>query len=103
MEISNKLKINGSIRFDKNQNFDLLISPAGSFVYSPNDLTTIRASFSAAVRNPTLADQFLNYNVGRAILLGNLNGFENLVTVESLGDALDSGSEERLESGTRNR
>jgi outer membrane receptor protein involved in Fe transport len=97
LEISNKLKINGSLRLDKNQNFDLLVSPAGSFVYSPSDITTIRASFSAAVRNPTLADQYLNYNVGRAILLGNLNGFENLVTVESLGDALDAGSADVLE------
>ncbi|MEL7222135.1 MAG: TonB-dependent receptor, partial [Bacteroidota bacterium] len=87
MEVANKLKINGSLRLDKNQNFDLLISPAASFVYSPSEITTIRASFSAAVRNPTLADQYLNYNVGRAILLGNLDGFENLVTVESLEDA----------------
>lgn len=90
MEIQNKLKVSASLRLDKNQNFDLLFSPAGSLVYSPNETTTVRASFSAAVRNPTLADQYLNYNVGRAILLGNLNGFDSLVTVESLGDALNA-------------
>jgi hypothetical protein len=38
------------------------------------------------VRNPTLADQYLFYNVGRAILLGNLKGYKNLVTLESLND-----------------
>ncbi|RME92680.1 MAG: TonB-dependent receptor, partial [Bacteroidetes bacterium] len=97
MELSNKLKISSSVRFDKNQNFDLLVSPAASLVYSPNETTTMRVSFSAAVRNPTLADQYLNYNVGRAILLGNLNGFDSLVTVESLRDAFDANNPEPLE------
>ncbi|MBT5090673.1 MAG: TonB-dependent receptor, partial [Flavobacteriales bacterium] len=49
----------------------------------------IRFSFSSAIRNPTLADQYLYYNVGRAILIGNLQGHgtdygENLVTIKSL-------------------
>jgi iron complex outermembrane receptor protein len=40
------------------------------------------------MRNPTLADQYLYYNVGRAILLGNVEGqFEagrdSLITIES--------------------
>jgi hypothetical protein len=33
-----------------------------------------------------LADQYLYLDVGRAILLGNINGFDSLVTVESFGD-----------------
>lgn len=97
LELQNKLKISGSLRMDKNQNFDLLLSPAGSLVYSPNDITTVRASFSAAIRNPTLADQYLNYNVGRAILLGNLDGFNDLVTVESLELALNTSNLDNLE------
>ena len=41
-----------------------------SFVYTPRQDRTFRLSFSSAVRNPTLADQYLYYNVGRALLLG---------------------------------
>lgn len=97
LELKNTVKLSGSLRLDKNQNFDLLVSPAASIVYSPSDVTTVRASFSAAVRNPTLSDQYLNYNVGRAILLGNLNGFDSLITVESLRTALNANSEAPLE------
>jgi len=68
---------------DKNQNFDFLASPALSAVYLPNKEHTFRFSFSSAVRNPTLADQYLYYNVGRAILLGNLDGFDSLISIGS--------------------
>ena len=78
-----------TFRADKNENFDLNISPAISIVLTPTEKDIIRFSFSSAIRNPTLADQYLYYNVGRAILIGNLQGHgtdygENLVTIESL-------------------
>jgi len=88
MNVQNKVKISASLRADKNQNFDLLFSPAASLVYSPRENTTLRASFSSAIRNPTLNDQYLFYNVGRAILLGNIDGFNNLVTVPSFVDVI---------------
>ncbi len=83
------LKISGTIRVDKNKNFDPNLSPATSIVYKPNNKDVIRLSLSSAIRNPTLADQYLFYNTGRAILIGNLEGHgkdynENLVTIESL-------------------
>lgn len=81
-----KLKLNLTTRLDKNQNFNFLFSPAISAVYSPHQNHTIRLSFSSAIRNPTLADQYLYYNVGRAILLGNVNGYDSLATIESLYD-----------------
>lgn len=84
--LDNKLKINATLRVDKNQNFEALFSPAISLVYNLKENHTLRATFSSAVRNPTLADQYLYYNVGRAILLGNLNGKDSLITVESLID-----------------
>ena len=78
-----------TLRCDKNENFELNFSPAVSLVLTPNEKDVIRFSLSSAIRNPTLADQYLYYNVGRAILIGNLNGHgtdyeENLVTIESL-------------------
>lgn len=80
------LKVNATVRMDKNQNFDVLISPAVSFVYTNPKKHTFRATFSSAIRNPTLSDQYLYLNVGRAILLGNISGYDSLVTVESFDD-----------------
>lgn len=82
--LNEKIKLNFTARLDKNQNFDYLVSPAFSVVATPHVNHTVRASMSSAIRNPTLADQYLHYNVGRAILLGNVNGFDSLVTTESL-------------------
>lgn len=90
LEFNNRLKFSASIRMDKNQNFDYLFSPAASLVYTPNTNNTLRLSFSSAIRNPTLADQYLFYNVGRAILLGNIDGVDSLVTIESLRDYLNT-------------
>ncbi len=72
---SETLMINGTARLDKNQNFNYVFSPATSLVYKPNERDIIRFSLSSAVRNPTLTDQYFDYNQGQAILLGNLNGF----------------------------
>ncbi|MEM1325684.1 MAG: TonB-dependent receptor [Bacteroidota bacterium] len=80
----NKLKSQVTFRTDKNQNFDWLFSPAASLVWSPSDNNYLRVSFSSAIRNPTLTDQFLLLNVGRATLAGNVNGVEGLVSVDSL-------------------
>ena len=55
-----------------------------SIVFAPVRQHTIRISFSSAIRNPTLTDQYFYLPVGRATLLGNLNGFQNLVTPESV-------------------
>ena len=66
------LKLSSTLRADKNENFDLNVSPAASLVYTPTEKNIIRLSFSSAIRNPTLADQYLYYNTGRAILIGNL-------------------------------
>lgn len=97
IELEDKIKISGSLRLDKNENFDYLLSPAASVVYNPNPDEVIRFSFSSAIRNPTLADQYLFYNVGRAILIGNLDGFNDLITVESIGDYLNSLNDEDLD------
>lgn len=87
---SDQLKLSATVRMDKNQNFDLLISPAVSGIYTPDDINTVRLSYSSAIRNPTLADQYLYYRVGRAILIGNINGFDSLVTIPSLFNFLNT-------------
>lgn len=77
------LKFSATMRLDKNQNFDYLFSPAVSLVYVMNRRHTFRTSLGRAIRNPTLQDQYLRYDVGRAVLLGNLNGYDSLVSIES--------------------
>jgi iron complex outermembrane recepter protein len=80
------LILSATMRMDKNQNFDAVFSPALSVVFSPKKNHWARASFSSALRNPTLADQYLNLNVGPATLRGNLDGVDSLVTLESWTD-----------------
>lgn len=92
-----KLTANATLRVDKNQNFNWLASPALSLVYKPKASNFLRLSFSSAIRNPTLSDQYLNLNVGRAILAGNLNGVDSLYTVESFGNYINTLNIDTLE------
>jgi iron complex outermembrane recepter protein len=78
--------LSGATRLDKNQNFDFLFSPAGSIVWKPSENNYLRVSFSSAIRNPTLTDQYLDLEVGPARLLGNLSGFDSLITLQSFLD-----------------
>lgn len=84
--LDERLTVSATVRFDKNENFKPVISPAASLVYTPQEDHYIRLSFSSALRNPTLADQYLFLNVGPAILTGNLNGADSLITLESFSD-----------------
>lgn len=84
-----KLKLSATLRMDKNQNFDHLFSPAFTAVFAKND-NVFRFSFASAIRNPTLTDQYFFLNVGRATLIGNLEGYNNLVTTESFVTYLNS-------------
>ncbi|MBK7964024.1 MAG: TonB-dependent receptor [Bacteroidetes bacterium] len=92
-----KVKLNLAMRMDKNQNFDYLFSPALSAIYNPDDKNTLRVSLSSAIRNPTLADQYLYYQVGRATLIGNIDGYDSLVTIQSFINALNYQNNDTLE------
>ncbi len=87
-KFNRQFTFSATVRADKNQNFGWLVTPAASLVWSPDVYNYLRFSFSSGVRNPTLTDQYLNLNVGRATLLGNLEGFDSLITVESYLDYL---------------
>ena len=90
--INDQFILSGTIRMDKNQNFDYLFTPALSAVYAPDQKNYLRVSFSSAIRNPTLTDQYLFLNVGPATLVGNLNGFNNLVSVDSFIAGVNAGN-----------
>lgn len=88
--MEDRLIATGTIRADKNQNFDWVYSPAASVVFSPREQDYLRVSFSSALRNPTLADQYLWLDVGPATLVGNLEGADSLITISSFIDFRNS-------------
>ena len=71
--MDDRLKLSGSIRYDKSQNFEGNYSPRISAVYSAgeNKQHNFRASFQTGFRNPSTQDQYIGFNVGSAILLGS--------------------------------
>jgi Outer membrane receptor for ferrienterochelin and colicins len=70
--LDDKLKVTGSIRYDKNQNFDNQINPRISAVYTIAQKHNLRASFQTGFRNPTTQGQHIDLNVVSARLLGGL-------------------------------
>jgi len=92
-----RLRLNQTIRVDKNQNFDYISTQSFSGVYTIDNNHTFRLVFSSAVRNPTLQDQYLYYNVGRALLVGNLEGKDSLVTIPSFFAYLENLQPSKLE------
>ncbi len=91
-----RLRASVTARVDKNQNFDWISTPAASLVWNPKPNNYLRVSFSSAIRNPTLSDQYLFLNVGRAILAGNLVGADSLITLESFNDFRTDLNRQRL-------
>jgi iron complex outermembrane recepter protein len=65
------LKLTGSIRYDKNENFDGQVTPRLSAVYTFSENHNIRASFQTGFRNPQTQAQFIYFPASDAILLGS--------------------------------
>lgn len=74
-QVTEGLKLSGSVRFDKNQNFNGQINPRLSAVYTLNNNHNIRASFQTGFRNPTTQGQYIDLNIISARLLGGLPEF----------------------------
>ena len=94
--LNDKFTVNAALRADKNKNFNWLFSPAASIVYNPSPNNFFRLSFSSAIRNPTLTDQYLNLNVGPATLVGNLSGIDSVIDATSFIDYLDNNLNKNL-------
>lgn len=69
-EVVNNLKLTGSLRYDKNENFDGQVTPRVSAVYTAGETHNIRASFQTGFRNPDTQAQFIYFPAGSGILLG---------------------------------
>lgn len=85
------LDLTGSIRYDKNENFDGQFSPRISGVLTVAEGHNFRGSFQTGFRNPDTQAQYIDLNVVNARLLGGLPKFaqkyeitKNAYTLESV-------------------
>lgn len=67
-----KIKLIGSLRYDKNQNFNAQINPRFAAVISPGKKSNIRLSYQSGFRLPTTQNQHIDLNVVSARLIGGL-------------------------------
>ena len=105
--MDDRLKLTGSLRYDKAQNFNGNYSPRLSAVYSggQNKNHNFRGSFQTGFRNPSTQDQYIGFNVGSAILLGsapdNLTRYiETLPIATTVGQGFAGGTSVTI-NGTR--
>ena len=90
--LNENLKLAGSIRYDKNQNFEGRFTPRASAVYTLANNHHFRTSYQTGFRNPTPGDQYIKLNAGPITILGgvpdNSEGmtvYQNSFTTASLG------------------
>ncbi len=71
--LDDRLKLQASIRYDKNEFFDGNVSPRASVTYSAGASRNhnFRSSFQTGFRNPTTQDLFIGLDAGRDILVGS--------------------------------
>ncbi len=68
-----KLKLQASLRYDKNENFDGQVSPRVAAVYTAgaNRQHNFRASYQTGFRNPSTQNQFIFFPTGQGNLVGS--------------------------------
>ena len=99
-----RLKLTGSVRFDKSELFDGFMSPRLSVAYTAgeNREHNIRASAQTGFRNPTTQDLFIGLDVGSAVLVGsaeaNLDRYVRTFPISGAGAAA-TGSQTATISG----
>ena len=94
---NDKFKLTGSVRYDKNQNFNAQVNPRISGVYTIAQKHNIRLSYQTGFRNPEMRGQHIDLNVISARLLGGLpyyaekyNVFQNAYTLASVNDYINT-------------
>jgi iron complex outermembrane receptor protein len=95
--LHDRLKLTAAGRVDESRNFKAVVSPRASVVYSLDAarLHNFRLSYNQAYRSPTQQGQYLQLDLGRVLLLGNISGgFQGYSTAlgSQLGTVLRSGA-----------
>jgi outer membrane receptor for ferrienterochelin and colicin len=71
--LDDRLKLTGSVRYDKSELFDGQFTPriAVGYTAGADRNHNLRVSYQSAFRNPTTQDLFIGLDIGRAILVGS--------------------------------
>jgi iron complex outermembrane recepter protein len=100
--MEDRLKLTGSVRYDKSKNFAGNFSPRVSAVYSAgaDKNHNFRGSFQTGFRNPSTQDQYIGFNIGSRVLLGsaqdNLDTFNETLDVNPGGDTNSDGIDDNF-------
>lgn len=79
------LILGGSIRYDKQTNFDGKFTPRFSVVARVAKDNNVRLSFQTAYRFPTMQNQYIALSTGTAVLIGCLPEFQNYYRLNTPG------------------
>jgi len=74
-DITAKLKLSASGRFDKNENFDGRVTPRVTALYKVAENNNIRLSYQTAYRFPSTQQQWINLDLVSYKLIGGNNDF----------------------------
>lgn len=91
--LDDRMKLTGSLRYDKSQNFDGSFSPRLSVTYGAGaeKQHNFRASYQTGFRNPTTQDQYIGLDLGPFALIGsapdNLDRYTETMPISTAGQA----------------
>ena len=82
--LEDRLKLTGSVRYDKSENFEGNYSPRFAVNYALGDEKNhfLRASYQTGFRNPTIQEQYVYNQPGRKINLGTSRDNLDRVSIE---------------------
>lgn len=103
--LDDRLKLQGSLRYDKNENFEGQINPRISAVFSLDEQKkhNLRAAYQTGFRFPTTQGQYINLNLVAFQLVGGLAEFgerfiaDEAYTLESINRAIEADDPSQLQ------
>ncbi len=90
--VDERLKLTGSVRYDKSQLFDGNFSPRFSVGYTlgANRNRNLRASVQTGFRNPTTQDLYIGLDIGQTTLVGSAPDNLDRFTQNIFGDVISA-------------
>ncbi|WP_207493195.1 TonB-dependent receptor [Aridibaculum aurantiacum] len=106
--LKDRVRLTGSIRYDKNQNFEGRFTPRLTALFKVAQNNNIRVSYQTAYRFPSTQDQYINLQTPAARLIGGLPQFNTYFnfegrpayTAESIVNFRNSGNPNDLKAAT---
>ncbi len=84
-----RFKLSGSLRYDKNQNFNGRVNPRISGVYKVAENHNVRISYQTGFRNPSTQGQHIDLDIISSRLLGGLQRYADKYNIPSTSSVTD--------------